>query len=56
MIALIVIYVLEMATLGIIYRFLSQVPYKLVAPPIVVAAMLVAWVTIFVDMKKRGEQ
>jgi len=56
MIALIVIYVLEMATLGIIYRFLSQVPYKLVAPPIVVTAMLVAWVTIFVDMKKRGEQ
>lgn len=56
MIALITVYVIEMATLSIIYRFLSEVPYKLVAPPIVVAAMIVAWVTIFVDMKKRGEQ
>ena len=53
-IALIVIYILEMTILGAIYRFLSQVPYKLVAPPIVVAAMVVAWVTIFVDMKKKG--
>ena len=53
---LIVIYVIEMAVLGFIYRFLSEVPYKLVAPPIVVVVMLVAWATIFVDMKKRGER
>ncbi len=55
-IALIVIYILEMAALGAIYRFLSEVSYKLVAPPIVVAAMVVAWVAIFVDMEKRGER
>ena len=53
---LIVIYVIEMAVLGFICRFLSKVPYKLVAPPVVVVVMLVAWVTIFVDMKKRGER
>jgi hypothetical protein len=55
-IVLIGIYVIEMAVLSFIYRFLSQVPYKLVAPPVVIAAMLVAWVTLFVDMKKRGER
>jgi hypothetical protein len=55
-IMLIGIYVIEMMVLSFIYRFLSQVPYKLVAPPIVVAAMIVAWVTLFVDMKKRGER
>ena len=56
LIVLIVIYVTEMAILSFIYRFLSKVPYKLVAPPIVIVVMLVAWVTIFVDMKKRGER
>jgi len=55
-IILIVIYVTEMAILGFIYRFLSKVPYKLVAPPIVVAAMLAAWLAIYIDMKKRGER
>jgi hypothetical protein len=55
-IVLIGIYVIEMAVLSFIYRFLSQVPYKFVAPPVVIAAMLVAWVTLFVDMKKRGER
>lgn len=55
-IVLIVIYIVEMAILSFIYRFLSKVPYKLVAPPVVIVVMLVAWVTIFVDMKKRGEQ
>ena len=54
--ALIVIYVIEMAVLGFIYRFLSEVPYKLVAPPVVAVVVLVAWVTAFVDMKKRGER
>ncbi len=54
--ALIVIYVIEMAVLGFICRFLSEVPYKLVAPPVVVVVVLVAWVTTFVDMKKRGER
>jgi len=53
---LIVIYVIEMAVLGFIYRFLSEVPYSFVAPPIVVVVMLVAWATVFVDMKKRGER
>jgi len=53
-IILIVIYVTEMAILGFIYRFLSKVPYKLVAPPIVVAAMVAAWLAIYIDMKKRG--
>ena len=53
---LIVIYVIEIAVLGFIYRFLSEVPYQLVAPPVVVVVVLVAWATIFVDMKKRGEQ
>ena len=56
LIVLIVIYVIEMAVLGFIYRFLSKVPYKLIAPPIVIVVMLVAWVTIFIDMKKRGER
>lgn len=55
-ITLIVIYVIEMATLGFIYRFLSEVPYKLVAPPIIVVAMAMAWLAIYVDMKKRGER
>ena len=55
-IILIVIYVTEMAILGFIYRFLSKVPYKLVAPPIVVAAMVAAWLAIYIDMKKRGER
>jgi len=32
------------------------VPYSFVAPPIVVVVMLVAWATVFVDMKKRGER
>jgi hypothetical protein len=51
-----VIYVIEMAVLGFIYRFLSEVPYKLLAPPVVVVVVLVAGATIFVDMKKRGER
>ena len=55
-IILIIVYVTEMAILSLIHRFLLKVPYKLVALPVVVVVMLVAWVTIFVDMKKRGEQ
>ena len=54
-IVLAVIYAAEMAILGFIYRFLSELPYRAIAPPIVVVVMLVAWATIFVDMKKRGE-
>jgi len=53
-IILIIIYVTEMVILGFIYRFLSQVPYKLVAPPVVVAAMAAAWLAIYIDMRKRG--
>lgn len=55
-IALTVIYILETAILGAICRFMSHVPYKLVAPPVVILAMVLAWVAIFVDMKKAGEQ
>jgi len=55
-IILIIIYVTEMAVLGFIYRSLSKVPYKLVAPPIIVVAMAMAWLAIYVDMKKRGER
>jgi len=51
---LIVIYAAEMAILSFIHRYLSRVPYSAIAPPVVVVVVLVAWVTIFVDMKKRG--
>ena len=51
-----VIYAIEMAILGFIYRFLSEVPYRAIAPPIVIVVVLVAWATVFVDMKKRGKQ
>lgn len=51
---MIIVCVTEMAILGFIYRFLSKVPYKLVAPPVVVAAMPVAWLAIHIDMEKRG--
>ena len=50
-----VIYAVEMAILGFIYRFLSEVPYRAIAPPIVIVVVLVAWATVFVDMKKRGK-
>jgi hypothetical protein len=53
-IVLIVIYAIEMAMLGGIYRFLSKVPYRFVAPPIVITAMAAAWLAIYSDMKKRG--
>jgi len=49
-----VIYSTEMAILSVIYRFWPEVPYRLIAPPIVIAAMVVAWLAIYVDMKKRG--
>lgn len=55
-IVLSVIYAIEMAILGAIYRFLSKVPYRFVAPPIVVAVMATAWLAIYSDMKKRGER
>jgi len=51
-----VIYAIEMAVLGFICRFLSKVPYELVAPPVIVVVVLVAWLTIYSDMKKRGER
>ncbi len=53
---MIIVCVTEMAVLGFIYRFLSKVPYQFVAPPGVVAAMLVAWLSIYIDMEKRGER
>ncbi len=49
---LLVIYAAEMTILGFIYRSLSEVPYRAIAPPVVVVVVLGAWVTIFVDMKK----
>ena len=55
-IVLIVIYIVEMAILSFIYRFLSKVPYQLVAPPVVIGAMAAAWLAIYIDMKKRGER
>jgi hypothetical protein len=51
-----VVYAIEMAILGLIYRFLSKVSYGVIAPPIVAIVVLVAWVTIFADMKKRGRR
>jgi hypothetical protein len=51
-IVLAIIYAAEMAILGFIYHFLSEVPYRAIAPPVVVVIMLVAWAMIFVDMKK----
>jgi hypothetical protein len=53
-IALAIIYTTEMAVLGSIYRFLSKAPYRVLAPVVVVVVVLVAWTTIFLDMKKRG--
>ena len=55
-IVLIVIYAAEMAVLGFVYRFLSEVPYRAIALPVVVVVVLGAWVTIYMDMKKRGER
>ncbi len=55
-IILIIIYVTEMVILGLIYRFLPQVLYKLVAPPVVIAAMAAAWLAIYIDMQKRGRR
>ena len=55
-IVLIVIYAAEMAILGFAYRFLSEVPYRAIALPVVVVVVLGAWVTIYMDMKKRGER
>ncbi len=51
-IVLMVIYAAEMTILGFIFRSLSKVPYRAVAPPVVIIVVLVAWITIFVDMKK----
>jgi len=51
-----VIYAIEMAVLGLVYRFLSEVPYRVIALPVVVVVVLGAWVTIYMDMKKRGER
>lgn len=51
-----VVYAIEMAILAFIYRFLSRIPYAAMAPPVVAIVVLVAWVTIFADMKKRGRR
>ena len=53
-IALAVIYTTEMAILGSICRFLSEAPYRVLAPVVVIVVMLVAWTTIFLDMKKKS--
>jgi uncharacterized BrkB/YihY/UPF0761 family membrane protein len=54
-IILIIIYLTETVILGSLYRFLPEVPYKFVAPPVVIAAMAGAWLAIYNDMDKRGE-
>jgi len=51
-----VIYAIEMAILGFVHRSLSDVPYRVIAPPVVAIIVLLAWVTAFVDMKKGGER
>jgi hypothetical protein len=51
-----IVYAIEMVVLGLIYRFLSKVPYRAIAPPVVAVVVLVAWLTIFADMKKRGRR
>ena len=56
LIALGVIYLTEAVILGFVYHFMAETPYKLVAPPIVIAAMLGAWIAIFVDVKKAGKR
>ena len=54
-IVLAIIYGVEMAVLGFIHRSLSEVPYRAIAPPVVVVVVLGAWITIFLDMKKGGK-
>ena len=51
-----VIYAIEMAILGFVYRSLSDVPYRVIAPPVVVVIVLLAWVTIYHDMKKKRDK
>jgi hypothetical protein len=53
-IILIIVYLTEAVILSVVYRFLSKLFYKLVAPPVVIAAMAVAWLTIYIDMMKKG--
>jgi len=55
-IILIIIYLTETVILGAVYRFLSKLFYKLVAPPVVIAAMALAWLTIYIDMVKKGRR
>ncbi len=55
-IILIIIYLTETVILGAVYRFLSKLFYKLVAPPVVIAAMAAAWLAIYIDMQKKGER
>ncbi len=51
-----VIYAIEMAILSFVYRSLSDVPYRVIAPPVVVVIVLLAWVTIYHDMKKKRDK
>ena len=55
-IVLAVIYAIEMAILSFVYHALSEVPYRAVAPPVVVVVVLVAWATIYMDMKKKRDK
>ena len=55
-IVLVVIYAAEMAILSFVYRALSEAPYRAIAPPVVVVVVLIAWVTIYVDMKKKRDK
>ena len=55
-IVLVVIYAIEMAILGFVYRSLSDVPYRVIAPPVVVVIVLLAWATIYMDMKKKRDK
>jgi len=51
-----VIYAIEMAILGFAYRSLTNVPYRVIAPPVVVVIVLLAWATIYMDMKKKRDK
>ena len=51
-----VIYAIEMAILSFVYRSLSDVPYRVIAPPVVVVIVLLAWATIYKDMKRKRDK
>jgi len=55
-IVLVVIYAGEMAILSFVYRSLSEAPYRVIAPPVVVVVVLLAWMTIYMDVKRKRDK